>query len=785
MKKESFNKDWLFVSKKSEIKKRVTLPHDAMQGEERRADCESGSAGAYYPGGVYEYEKHFTAPEQWAQQHIVFEFEGVYKNARVYINGKEAGGAAYGYIPFFVCADGLLGYGEDNVIKVTADNSRLPDSRWYTGAGIYRPIWLHTGGKTYIEPEGIRIKTLDYRPARIQAEVLASGGEAEIEILDQGKVIAAASGKRAEMTLPDAVLWSEDTPYLYTCRVTLKENGKTVDTAETAFGVRKIEWGSRGLFINGKETLLRGGCLHHDNGILGAAAYKESEWRRVRLLKEAGYNAIRSSHNPASRAMLEACDALGVYMLDETWDMWYSKKSRYDYAEDFEANYKYDLRAMVERDYNHPCVIMYSIGNEVSEPAFEKGRKLAGEMVDYVHTLDDSRPVTGGINLMIIAKSSKGKGIYKEDGSGADTAGNEKKMQGMSSTMFNMITSMVGSSMNKAANSKTADAVTSPVLDTLDIAGYNYASGRYPLEGAAHPERVIFGSETFPQDIYKNWEMVRKYPYLIGDFMWTAWDYLGEAGIGAWAYTPDGKGFNKPYPWLLADVGTFDILGNPNGELFWAQAVWGCLKNPAIAVQPVNHDRKPAKGAWRGTNAIPCWSFQGCEGRKAVVEVYTQGAAAELFLNGKSLGKKKTKECRAVFQTKYAPGRLEAAAYDRDGKETGRSVLQSANGRIGITLMAEKNPVKAGELVYVDVALTDQNGNLEGNADCRLKAEVRGAELMAFGSANPRTEERFDSGSYSTYYGKALLAVRAAEKGSIYVKVSGEAGTAEITIKAE
>ena len=184
-------------------------------------------------------------------------------------------------------------------------------------------------------------------------------------------------------------LWSEDTPYLYTCRVTLKENGKTVDTAETAFGVRKIEWGSRGLFINGKETLLRGGCLHHDNGILGAAAYKESEWRRVRLLKEAGYNAIRSSHNPASRAMLEACDALGVYMLDETWDMWYSKKSRYDYAEDFEANYKYDLRAMVERDYNHPCVIMYSIGNEVSEPAFEKGRKLAGEMVDYVHTLDD------------------------------------------------------------------------------------------------------------------------------------------------------------------------------------------------------------------------------------------------------------------------------------------------------------------------------------------------------------------------------------------------------------
>ena len=754
--KISFNDNWLYDGNI------ISVPHDAMITANRHAKAPSGGGCAYFEGGIYTYEKVFTVPAEWEGKRIQLQFEGVYRNTKVYLNGTEVGGAAYGYIPFFVDLTDKITVG-DNTLKVVADNSAQPNSRWYTGGGIYRPVWLWVGEKNGIAPESVKITTVSYNPAKIHVE--APEGSA-IEILDGETVVVAG----CDCEISDAKLWSAETPYLYTCRVT--RNG---DVAEEKFGIRKIEWSNKGLFINGRETLLRGGCVHHDNGILGAATYTESEWRRVKMLKEAGYNALRISHNPASKAMLEACDYYGLYVMDETWDMWYNRKNKADYGLDFMTNYKSDIRAMVARDFNHPCVIMYSIGNEVSEPATEKGVALAKEMVALIHELDAFRPVTGGFNLMILSRSAAGKGVYSEDGEGRDES-NEQKMAGMNSLVFNMITNMVGTSMNKGANSKKADAITSPVLDALDIAGYNYASGRYPLEGTAHPDRVVFGSETFPQDIAKNWAMVKKYPYLVGDFMWTAWDYLGEAGGGAWAYTPDGKGFQKPYPWLLADMGAMDILGNPNGELFWAQAVWGLLDAPKIAVQPVNHPGiRPAKSSWRGTNALPSWSWNGCEGNKAVVEVYFDCAKVELVLNGKLLGKAKVKDCRAVFKTKYVPGKLEAVAYDVSGREVARSVLETAKAA-QIHVQPEKQSVVPGEIVYIPVTIGDGK-NVECNADRKLTVKVEGGELLAFGSANPRTEERFHSGSYTTYYGAALAIVRA--NGSCTITVSDGTETAK------
>ncbi len=785
MKRIPWNDNWNFKKQGAAEGRGITVPHDAMLEEKRDPKSPGGSAVACFPGGIYEYEKEINVPFEWEQKHMLLQFEGVYKNSKVYINGVEAGGAAYGYIPYFVCLDGKVNYGTVNTIKVLADNADLPNSRWYSGAGIYRPVWLWEGEKAFICPEGIKVTPISYHPARVKVEVEASAlvEEVEVEIFDGAASVVCASltktGRQRESTkcgmtittycgefeIANAKLWSDETPNLYTINVTAKAAGAAVDEAKDTFGIRVVEWSAKGLFINGKSTLLRGGCVHHDNGILGAASYEESEFRRIKMLKDAGYNAIRAAHNPAAKAMLAACDVYGMYVMDETWDMWYNKKNTYDYANFFMGNYKSDIKAMVDKDYNHPSVIMYSIGNEVSEPAKEKGITLTKEMVALFHEFDSSRAVTGGFNLMIISRSAKGQGIYDEEKGGRDES-NADKMKGMNSTMFNLITSMVGTGMNKGANGKQADEVTSPSLDALDIAGYNYASGRYPLEEKAHPNRVIFGSETFPQDIAKNWKMVKEYPYLVGDFMWTAWDYLGEAGIGTWAYTPDGKGFDKPYPWLLADVGAMDILGNPNGELFMAQAAWDLLAAPQIAVQPVNHPGvKPAKGTWRGTNAIPSWSWKDCEGNKTIVEVYTQGAMVELFLNGKRLKKAKVKNCKASFKVKYAAGELYAIAYGADGHKIGAGTLVSATGTpvVRVTMdecVKEANEVKAGDIVYYNIDIVGENGVVESNADRKLTVTVEGGELLAFGSANPRTEEEYLSGTYTTYYGKAQAIVK-------------------------
>ncbi len=737
MQKTNFNDNWSYNGRT------VTLPHDAMLEAGRNPDSPGGSANAFFCGGEYVYEKKFNAPAEWENRHLLLQFEGVYKNSRVYVNGKEAGGATYGYIPFFVCLDGLLQYGADNTIRVAADNKELPNARWYTGGGIYRPVWLWQGPKDSIEPESVQISTVSTEPAviRVQSpkEVTAAVGS------------VSKTGTDFTLTIPDARLWSGDAPYLYTAHVT---NGR--DSEDIRFGIRKVTWDKSGLYVNGRRTLLRGGCLHHDSGILGAATHDGAEYRRVKLLKEAGYNAIRASHNPCSRAMLDACDELGVYMMDETWDMWFHHKSKFDYASDWREHHMEDIRAMVKRDFNHPSVILYSIGNEVSEPARDEGIAAVREMTELLHTLDPGRAVTGGFNLMIISSAKKGKGIY-DDKEGGRKNDSDAKMQGMNSTMYNLIASMVGTGMNKSANSKAADLATSPALDLLDMAGYNYASGRYPLEGKAHPDRVIFGSETFPQDIAKNWAMVKQYPYLIGDFMWTAWDYLGEAGLGAWAYTDDGRRFNKPYPWLLADCGAFDILGNPGAPVALAQAAWELDSAPWVGVQPVNHPGvQPSRATWRGSNAVASWAWQGCEGNKAVVEIYSSAPVVELLLNGKSLGKKKPKLCKATYKTKYAAGKLEAAAYGADGRELGRTVLSSAQKKLHLEASVEQY----GELRYIAVSIADENGTVECNADERLTVTVENGELLGFGSANPRTEETYTSGSFTTYYGRALAIVR-------------------------
>ncbi len=758
--REAFNTNWTVNGKP------VTLPHDAQITEKRGPKVSDGGHG-YFPGGIYTYEKTFFAPEEWAEKTILVEFEGVYRNAEIRLNGEKIFFHAYGYTGFYVELTGLT-YGKDNTITVIADNSKLPNSRWYTGAGIYRPVWLHICEKDGLRPGSVKLSTVTYDPAvvRVQSPIPV---QAQIDGIR-------GEGTDFELTIPEARLWSDEEPNLYDVQITAGTEELVIP-----FGIRKIEWSSQGLFINGKETLLRGACVHHDNGIVGAASFPESEERRVRILKENGFNAIRSSHNPASTAMVEACDRLGMYLMDETFDMWYNRKTANDYGLDWADHWQGDIAAMINRDFNHPSVILYSIGNEVGEPAEAKGLEAAKAQIDFCHALDSSRPVTCGVNLMILTRAAKGNAMYKDGELSAGGKQTEQKEESgktkNASLIFNIMTSFIGSGMNKGANSKKADAIISPFLDLLDIAGYNYGSGRYPLEAKAHPDRVIFGSETFPQEIGKNWAMVKQFPYLVGDFMWTGWDYLGEAGIGAWSYT-GGMPFNRPYPWILGGAGVIDILGNPDGSCKYAQTVFGQAEGPQIAVRPVNHPGvRPSRSAWRGTNAMLSWSWNGCDGNQAVVEVYAQADSVELKLNGKSLGRRKIKDSQAKFKIRYAPGTLTAIAYDAGGREIGQNQLASATGSFRLVAHPEKETVRPGEILYVPIAVEGENGVVESNADRTVTVCAEGGELLAFGSANPCTKEEYHTGTFTTYYGRALAIVRAGQEKVVLTVRDGETDT--------
>ncbi len=766
MKRLSFNDGWTLKREDGTVLP-VLLPHDAMQTEPRQAGNPSGPGCGYYKGGVYEYEKHFTPPADWAGKSVIFEFEGAYPTAEVYLNGLRVGGCAYGYEQFLVPGDGLK-IGEENVLRVVVDNTQLPNSRWYSGAGLHRPVFVYLGEAEHIEPYGLRISTVSLDPAVVKVTVRHTGlSPARVEILDGDTVVASGTGDELELEVPAARLWSDLTPELYTCRAALPGG----DEARESFGVRTLEWGPTGFFVNGRAVKLRGGCVHHDNGILGARSFPESELRRVRILKSAGFNAIRSSHNPASRSLLDACDQVGMYVMDEGWDMWFNHKNPGDYASRFEENWKTDLERMVEKDFNHPCVVMYSIGNEVSEPASRRGLETARALVDTLHALDPSRPVTSGANLVILTEAFYS---HRFGGISADKA--------VDSTEFNKLLSEQFLGMCSYSARPEADAATEAYFALLDIAGYNYASDRYPTDCQKYPDRVVVGSETFPSMLAENWEAVEKYDYLIGDFMWTAWDYLGETGIGAWSCEPDAKVFAKPYPWLLADSGAFDILGHDNAEAGLAMTVWGARDTPYIGIAPPNHPGEPQyRGAWRGSDALPSWSWRGCDGNPAGIEVYSKAPAVALYINGRHVGTAPTKGCRADFSVRYEPGEIRAVALDLNGNELSESALRSARGRLGVRVVPEGVP-EAGRPLYVDFSVVGENGEVESNADTVLSVEVTGAELLAFGSAQPRTESRFETGRYETYRGQAQ-AVLLPNGGPITVKAHSEnLGTFEVKL---
>ena len=773
--------------------KTVTLPHDAMLAEPRTALSAGGTNTGWYEGYDYEYRRTLTVPENELADTHILEFEGVYHNAEVWLNGQKAAFRPYGYTNFYVDCAPYLHSGE-NELRVIARNADQPNSRWYSGAGIYRPVQLWTARGAHITLNGVKIRTLSLDPAVVEVRVKTTApGTVRLTVDGLPAMQQESDGEAVfTLTLDNACLWTPETPNLYTCRVSFAD-----DEVTETFGVRKVEWGTDGFLLNGKRYIIQGACIHHDNGLLGAVCDPDAVARKVRLLKANGYNAIRSAHNPCSKALLAECDRQGMLVMDEYIDHWYIHKTEYDYVDHFNDWWHQDLTDMVEKDYNHPCVVLYSTGNEVSETAQKRGIALTKEMTDFLHGLDDSRPVTCGVNIFFNFLSSIGFGVYSDEKAKKEAERAEKakqrgektsKKKAVGSQFFNNLAGLLGDEfMKRGATLHGCDVKTRDAFANMDIAGYNYGIYRYKRDLKKYPQRLILGSETFCNDAYKFRELAKQEPRLVGDFVWAGMDYLGEVMVGSWEYADYAETFDGGPGWVSAGSGRIDLTGKPLGEALYTRVALEADNGPYIAVCPVNHtgDRH-SPSAWKMTNAMPSWSWTGCEGRKANVEVYARAARVELVLNGRTVGSKTLKnDCLARFSIPYESGTLEAVSYDAADHEMGRCKLQSAGGTTRLTLDAEEPAAKPGHLCYVRLRYTDENGITKPLARGNIQVQVRGGTLVGLGSACPFNKHSYLDRETDTYYGEALAIVRMGDDDAMTIAASDGEYSAELTVPAQ
>lgn len=789
MKRISFNEGWEyamqsdgFLGTVTEEFRPVTLPHDAMIYRTRSRDAAGKNNSGYYPDGVYEYRKRFMAPKEWKEKRITIEFEAAYMQAMVYINEMFAGSHAYGYTQFYIKADAYLRYGEENEIRVVTRNYK--DSRWYSGAGLYRDVSLYTASLVHTLPDQLKI-TIENADAQmaivsgaltvvnegihtvkayIKTEFCHPNGALAAE--DQIPVtIFPGENKtiRQRVSIRNPKLWDVDTPYLYTCKAKIVDrSAENVcwDETETTFGIRTLSLSvENGLQINGVKTKLRGGCIHHDQGILGAAAIARSEERRVELMKKAGFNALRISHNPASRALLDACDRVGMLVMDEAFDSWHMSKNAYDYSIIFDDNWEEDVTKIVDKDYNHPSVILYSVGNEIPETGNEEGAECSRKIVEKFRQLDPGRYTINSINMML---SSVGAGsmIFFES----------------QDLDINNAMAGLGDNMQKQMAREELGDYTEESYGTVDIAGYNYADGRYETDHERYPNRIICGSETFASRIGENWPLIKKLPYVIGDFTWTAWDYLGECGVGKIDYSRDATWKYGDYPWFAAYCGDLDLTGTRRAQSYYRETVFGQADQPYIVTQdPSYYGKKPAFTPWSFYDYVPTWNWKGQERKPIILQIYADADHVEVQVNDRSLGVRPAgKACGFIteYDTVYEPGTVTVRAY-KDGQMIGENSL-SSGGTGGLFLRADKKVLSADcrDLAFVSILHSDQNGVIIPNDDVAVSVTVEGAGILqGLGSARPLGEENFYEGKCTTYRGMAMAVIRPKCAGKIIAVV--------------
>lgn len=782
----------------------VAVPHDAVLAMARVSDSRQMASG-YFPGVKGEYRTRLFAPAHWRDRHVVLEFEAVHRSAAVFVNGDHAGRQPSGSTALVVELDTFLRYDAENEIVVEFRADR--DARWYTGGGIVRPVHLAVGPRVHIPLDGVVVTTPEHdaeaslvqiittvrnretMPVVRRLETSVLGPSGQVVGVDRTRVSVPAGGETqvSQRILVEAPRrWSVDRPELYRAASLLTSSDgdeDRTDRSEVVFGIRSLQLDARrGLRVNGQPVKLRGACVHADNGVIGGATFDAAEVRRVAILKSAGFNAIRSAHQPMSTAMLDACDRLGMLVMDELTDVWTVAKSPEDGSDAFLDRWRSDLEAMVRKDRNHPSVVVYSIGNEIPEAATRSGSELTRAMAAATRTLDPTRYVTAAVN----------GALFVMDGA-VDI--DPELLGGASLEPVAEINARAMSLEERMSSLAVTDAVaelTEEAYGALDIAGMNYQDARYELDHERYPNRVIVGSETFPTRIDRLWGLVMANSHVIGDFTWTGWDYLGEPGLGRMHYRDDqpGGGALGAYPFLLSSAGDIDITGERRPASYYREIVFGLRSEPFIAVRrPHTRGREMKAAPWSWTDSIPSWTWSDTGADPLEIEVYSDAAEVELFLAGTSLGRQPAGTAhgyRALFAVPYAPGTLEAVAV-RDGVLAERTALQTAGVERRLALSVElSDPDAAGQrLAFAVVELVDGAGVRATDGDPEVEVDIDGpGELQGFGSARPETEESFTDSSHRLYDGRALAVIRRTGSGPIVLTASAP-GLPSVSLKVQ
>lgn len=783
----SWNTGWQFRREGTSQWEDVTLPHDAMLHTDRNPEQPNYFLLAGYEGDTYHYRKTFFAPNEDKGKTLLLYFEGVYCCAAVSVNGVVQGEKCYGFNPFTIDLSHCLRWGEENVVEVTADIPREGHNRWYTGGGIGHPVWLYIGQPDHIDLYGVTVTTLSIDPPAVRANTAVSGsGRVRVSILDGDTVLAEGTGTEAEFTLPNAELWSAEHPKLYTARVTLERSGAVVDEAEETFGIRTVAVDpARGLLVNGVPTFLRGGCIHNDNGVIGVVNNPATELHRAKAIKAAGFNAVRSAHHPMSRSLMNACDQVGLYVMNEAFDSWYRIKSRNNpYTPRFLELFRGDVETMVRESYNHPCVLIYSVGNEIPEAGGIKGVRIGKAIVDTIHAIDTTRLTTLCPSAHWLREYLEGTTYLTQDED--EWVGGDP--QRAKEDFMHYARIFMGAANNPPPEDekdlpypptyqRQDEDATKNLYPCLDIAGYNYYEDKYEALRQIHPERVFLGTETRGDRIGDTMRFAAEHPWLIGDFIWTLQDHLGEVNVAGLRYGDEAA--DRGWPWLVNYGGVLDLIGTPLPELHRFRILWGQEKGLFLSAQPpIHRGQPPVYRDYKWTDSVEGWTFQGCEGEKTLIDVHTDAAQAEVFVNGVSLGRQNVEDCFARFPCVYQPGEVSAIAYGRDGKELYRASLRTAGENTRLTVAADRTVLQAGgeDFAFLNLRITDDAGVPKPLPERQVSVEVEGGcTLQGFGSANPRNAAKFNAPCQTTWNGQLQAVVRS----------SPEPGTSRVIFRCE